>query len=258
MREFARGSREAIRQQLEQLEQDLKGLEQTRSDIESDFLRKMSRDYDIVLTSAQAQAVLYQVNGRSIVEASVAFSVLQLIEARLGEIRATVSSSESLRRYYGVAAIMRLIAVRLHERHLLDYRETWLPALEELEVENAKLINETRTLISDAPNSLTADRYAANLEIQNQIARVINDYRALLLARERIVEDRLGSAVDDAALAVNTLRTLDQAVLLFDQFSWQQDEFEALMAIESSDLIPLDNEELQENFLDISRALAGS
>lgn len=258
MRDHAPGSREAIRLEISDLEDELRQLEHDRENIERDFQLRLSRDYGIELTSEQIRSILYQINGQSIVEASVTFSVLQQVEARLGEIRETVGSQETLQRYYGVAAIMRLIAVRLHERHLLDYREAWLPTLDRFTEDNRNLIAETRGLISAATTEGARDRLRVNLGIQNQISTVLDDYRRLLLRREGFVEERLRAAASDAVLAVNTLRTLNQAIVLFDQLSWHQDEFEALMSIDNSELIPLQDEDLVDDFLDISRQLAGS
>lgn len=257
MRDHAAGSLEDIEQRLERGADRLDELRRTRAGIERDFVRAMTSAYGIELTPEQARAILYQVNGRSIVEASIAFTVLQQVERRLGEIRTAVTSNDTLRRYYGVAAVMRLVSARLHELHLRDYREVWLPTLAEFEADNAALIDETRALISEAPDAATAARYRSNLEIQEEIAGVVDRYRDLLLGRQALVEERLAAAADDATLAVNTLRTLNQAVVLFDRFAWQQAEFEALMAIENEALIPLEGDDL-EGFLDISRALAGS
>lgn len=258
LRDFARGSREDIEQRIAQLEVESSELKRKKTEMEQGFRRLLQRRYEISLSEDEVRSVLYQINGRSIVEASITFSVLQKVEQRLGQIRNAVTDDQSLRRYYGVAAIMRLISVRLHERHLIDYRQEWLPALGKFEAENDELIEQTLDLISSSSSNRLAERLQRNLDIQVQISEVVDDYRDLLLTRENLVEERLQVAIEEAQLAINTLRTLDQAVVLFEQFSRQQEEFDALMSIESSDLIPLDDAEVFENFLTISRGLEGS
>ena len=232
MRDLAPGSREALEARLADLEQEVSTLQREMRATEQDFARLLSSQYDIDLSIEQVRSVLYQINGRSIVEASVAFSVLQSVEARLGEIRVAATSQETLRRYYGVAAIMRLISVRIHELHLQDYRQTWLPSLDRFETQNMELIIETQDLIEEATSEAAINRLNANLRIQEQIERVIEDYRRILVRRQRIEEQRFEAASEDATLAVNTLRTLSQAAILFDQFSWPQDESNALMSAE--------------------------
>ena len=256
MREYAPGSREAIQSQIDQLEEELAAFERDKADIERDFVLFLDRKYQISLTREQARSILYQINGRSIVEASITFSVLQKVEKRLGEIRETVTSHETLRRYYGIAAVMRLVAVRLHEQHLLAYRQEWLPALSDFEAENTELILETQELLASATSDPAIDRLKGNLEVQEQISDVIEKYRLLLHRRERIVDERHRAAAEDATLAVNTLRTLNQAVVLYDQFTSNQNEFDALMTIQNTELIPLENKDLASDFLDISRKFA--
>ncbi|TQM92421.1 hypothetical protein [Roseinatronobacter monicus] len=257
-REFARGSREAIDLEISRLLEEMELLRVARADLEREFQELLISNYGIILTDDQVKSVLYQINGSSIVEAAVALSVLQHIENRLGEIRATVSNQDSLRRYYGVAAIMRLITVRLHERHLNDYQDVWIPALNSFESENDALINETRSLISQTRFAGPLELLQANLNIQLRVSEVANEYRALLRSRENFVAERLVASIADAEVAINTLRTLNQALIIFEQFSWNQSEFQALINIESNELIPLDEAELIDDFLSISRALAGT
>lgn len=258
MRDFAPSSREAIDQRLASLTADRERIISQRDDVERKFRNFLADQYGIQLTNDQVRAVLYQINGSSIIEASVAVSVLQQIEKRLGEIRSTVSSDTSLRRYYGVAAIMRLVSVRLHERHLIDYRDNWFPALDEFEMKNEALISQTRDRLGESQSDSKAESFRTNLNIQLRIAAVIDDYRQLLRVREQVVKDRLAMATADADLAVNTLRTLNHAIVVFEQFTWNEEEFDALMNIQNSDLIPLNEADLVDNFLEISRALAGS
>ena len=258
MRDVAPGSREAIDDELQALDAEMENLVSHREDIESDFRRRLAINFDVYLEPNQARAILYQINGRSIVEASIAHSVLQQVAERLGEIRSSVKSNASLRRYYGVAAMMRLITVRLYERHLIDYRDDWKPSIEEFVTNHSELIDETRNLIANARSQAHAESLRNNLAIQRQTAKVASDYSNLLYQRELLVKDRLDAAIADAALALNTLQTLDSATVLFDQFASNEAEFQAMMEIESSELIPLEDGDLAENFLEISRTLSGS
>ncbi len=229
-----------------------------RNRIIGEFRRRLSEQYEIDLSVEQARAILYQINGSSIAEAAISVSVLGQIEQRLAEIRTSTSNDEILRRYYGLAAALRLVAVRLHERHLIQYEQDWLPALESLDADQQQLIANTQ-IATDAEQDADRRRaYENNLTIQQAVADVIVDYRNILLERKEIVIVRLEDARGDAALAVNTLRTLENAALLFDQFSWHEDEFRSLLSIPSADLIPLDDAEVSENYLDLSRQMLGS
>ena len=258
MREFSPGSREDIDVRISKITEQIEKLRENRFKIEGEFRDFLLKNYGIMLTTDQVRAVLYQINGSSIVEAAITYSVLQSIETRLGEIRSSIANQETLRRYYGVAAIMRLIKVRLHERHLHDYSDAWIPALQSFEKENNVLILETQNLITKTRQPEALNMLRNNLIIQNRVSEVVDEYRKILMAREAIVKERLIYAISEAEVAINTLRTLDNALIIFEQFSDNEVEFQALMEVDSNQLIPLDQEEMIEDFLSISRALAGS
>lgn len=255
MREYAAGSVEAIQIEMEELEVRKDALIASRAALQRGFRQTLNETYDLDLTREQSQSLLYQINGSSIVETMVTFRVLERIEARLAEIRSTVVSDDSLRNYYGVAATMRLITVRLHQRHLSDYDDVWLPALAELEADNAALIAATIDAVEADPSEARQAAYENNLAIQRQIADVITDYRALLMARRDETYARMQEATLDAQVAVNTLRTLQSAAILFEQVTIASEEFAALTSISDAQLIPLDDQEIFENYLDISRQL---
>ena len=87
---------------------------------------------------------------------------------------------------------------------------------------------------------------------------MIDAYRQMLEERRALTERGLEVARADAAMALNTLKTLEAAVSLQSTMLWSQSEFEALRGIEPPELIPIDDEEMFQRFLDVSRELAGT
>jgi hypothetical protein len=211
----------------------------------------------VEITTEEAEAALYQVNGVTIVESAVAFEVVRKIEERLREIRQATDDDAVLRRYYAVAAVTRLLIQRLYERHLESYEEEWLPRLAEIEERNDRLMAETEGAIRTADDS-RRPIYEGNLEVQRQVDEVIDQYRAMLEEREELTRRGLAVAQADAAVALNTLKTLEAAVSLQSQMLWSREEFETLMEIAPPELIPLDDEEMFQRFLDVSRELAAT
>lgn len=255
------GSLEAVEARLAALADRIAGLEGERDAVIRGFRRELSDRYGVTLDEGQARAALYQVNGATMVESAVAAEVLTAVEARLRAIAEAQLEASVARRYYGVAAVTRLIIVRMHERHLGDYDAVWLPALAELEAENRRLIRQTRALIEgagDEPGG-EARRAAleANLAVQRRIDGVMESYRDVLTERRDLTREALGRAEADAVVAVNTLRTLESAVRLSGVMTHSLDEFRHLMAVSPPALLPLDDERTFEQFLDISRRLEG-
>ena len=252
---FAPGSIEAIEAEMAALEAQRVELERRREALLRGFAEELFARYGVEITAEEAEAALYQVNGVTIVESAVAFEVVRKIEERLREIREVTDDDAVLRRYYAVAAVTRLLIQRLYERHLDSYAEDWLPRLAEIEARNAALMAETEAAIQGA-DAQRRPVYEGNLEVQRQVAEVIAAYRQMLEERRALTERGLEVARADAAVALNTLKTLEAAVSLQAQMLWSREEFETLMEIAPPELIPLDDEEMFQRFLDVSRELA--
>lgn len=253
---FAPGSIEAIEAEMAALEAQRAELERRREALLRGFAEELFARYGVEITAEEAEAALYQVNGVTIVESAVAFEVVRKIEERLREIR-EVTDDAVLRRYYAVAAVTRLLIQRLYERHLDSYAQDWLPRLAEIEARNAALMAETEEAIQGA-DAQRRQVYEGNLEVQRQVAEVIGAYRQMLEERRARTERGLEVARADAAVALNTLKTLEAAVSLQAQMLWSREEFETLMEVAPPELIPLDDEEMFQRFLDVSRELAGT
>lgn len=254
---FAEGSIEAIDAEIAQLEAQGEELERRRAALLRDFADRLMVEYGVEISPEEAEAALYQVNGVTIVESAMAFEVVRKIEERLREIQGVTEDDSVLRRYYAVAAVTRLLVQRLYERHLQEYEEDWLPRLAEIEERNDRLMAETEAAIGEADEG-RRPLYEANLRVQQQVAEVVDAYRAMLLEREELTRKGLEVAEADAAVALNTLKTLEAAVSLQSQMLWSSSEFESLMEISPPELIPLDDEEMFQRFLDVSRELATS
>ena len=82
------------------------------------------------------------------------------------------------------------------------------------------------------------------------------DYSTLLSQRKAVIEKRLIESQKDARLAINTLKTLENAAILSEQFRISDEEFRSMVQIENADLIPLDDEEIFQRYVDISKQMA--
>ncbi|MBS8229191.1 hypothetical protein [Vannielia litorea] len=255
-REFATGSKEDLEEDIAATERNIAALEKAKRDIESAFGNALREKYDLSLSVAQIKSVLYQINGSSIVQAAITFSVLRQIETRMGEILSSTENETIQRRYYAVAAALRLVTMRLHQNHLARYEREWIPKLQDLISENNELISETEEELRDAGSSSRIQSYETNLSVQRRVSEVMMDYSTLLSQRKAVIEKRLIESQKDARLAINTLKTLENAAILSEQFRISDEEFRSMVQIENADLIPLDDEEIFQRYVDISKQMA--
>lgn len=257
-REHARGSREEIDQQITEIDEARAALVAERDALIAEFAGRLNAEYGLDVTSEQARAALTQVDGAMMVEAAIAMRVLGAMEERLREITEGGLDPAVANRYYGVAAISRLLVARMYERHLQDYDETWLPRLAEMRADHDRLMADTRAKMRVADGNLRR-QYQANLAVQERVLAALRAYGDVLARQRAATAQGLGGAVERADLALNTLRTLESAVVLSNVMSETMGEFEALTGLGMAPLLPLDDEEIFEQYLGISRALeAGS
>ncbi|WPM81642.1 hypothetical protein R5W60_17830 [Brucella pseudintermedia] len=253
MRTVPKGSREDYKQQIAKLDAEIEAVRQKRDDIIENFRERFEDEYEITLESKQAEAVLYQLNGAAIVEAVVVGKALLEVEKRLHAILTKGVDPSVARKYHGISAINRLLIVRMHERHLASYTEDWLPKLEKIERKNKREADEIKKVLRNAKSASNEAVSRANLKLREKMADIIVSYRNILLARQKTTTKAHEAAMEDAQVALQTLKALETAGELGVLYGESTAEFNALMQIKAPDLMPLDDESVLEQFIDISR-----
>lgn len=253
-REYEQGSIEDLDQKLAKLDAALAQLGEDRERAVMEFAREMHELYDIEMTSAQAKAFLYAVNGGLMVEAAVVLQALGDVERQLADVMKEEIGVDARRTYIGVASVTRLIHARLLQRHLAAYDGDWLPRLEEMRAETEAHLARTRRDLEVAKDHNAQQVYESNMEVQNRILRVIERYETMLGHRRALTSDALGLARERADAAVNTLITLEIAASVSSVMSEAASQYENVMSVDLPELELLDPEELEAMF-DISRRL---
>ena len=241
------------------VETRIRDLENRRMTLISDFRRYMNRELSMELTARQSESLLYQVNGKDLVDAIAAARVLTEIEEHVRDVtaRAAPDISRTVQlRYYRLALIVRLTIMRLVERHLQNYDEKYLPALAELAADNDRLRTENLHLLAEVDDS-EQDRLKIEHVVRAlDVARSAIDLYSHVLERNR---DRSVRMLEDARRSVNlaqaTLRTLEHVVKVQDVAGGALEGFDGLSELKAPDLLPLDDEALYESFVEISRSL---
>jgi len=257
-REHVPGSLEDIRARLAEVESDIDTNDERRARAVSDFANELRSDYGIELNDNEAAAVLFGVNGELIVESAVVLNVMVEIEHQLQAKYDSDISQETARNYYGIAAVTRMIHFRMLTRHVEDYESKWFRGLDQINEEATELLLEARRQL-DNPELQNSNRliYENNKRTNERIIDIIEVYRVWLEKWRDRARDDQKLAEESYNAAKHTLFTLgllnELQGLSFDFYG----DFQALDSIDMPELIPLDDKELFEDFLDISRQLAG-
>ena len=215
----------------------------------------MREVYDWRIDERQATVLLYQANGESIVQAAEVVRIVTKMEAMLAEIRKQTSNPENLRKYYGMAVMTRLMVLLMYDAHISDYYQKWFPALEKREVANSGLMAETTELMQNKMPKAASDQLKRNWSIQKNTSAAIGKYKTVLLQRLNRTKEARDAVSMEAELALNTFKTLDDAIGFANDvaaFNYDQD---ALTALLPSDLVPLHDDDLSPLYMEISQEL---
>ena len=239
----------------------IRELEAQREELVHTLRESLENEFGMSLELKHCESLLYQANGEDLLGAIAVARSLTEIE---GQIRAVlVKSNEDYfstkvrLKYYGLAVIVRLTIERLTEKHLRNYDEKYLPALAELVDDNNRIRRENRQLLGELK-----DHRHDRVKLEHSIraldrARVaIDKYRGILKRKRNAVNRMLKDAAREAKMARSMLRTMEHVMSVGAVASRALEEFNALAELSAGDLLPLDDEKLYNEYLDISRSLA--
>gem|GEM_PF-5461042 len=244
-----------IGEQISQGEKRAEMLESSRGEVLRAFCLEMREVYDWEIEERQATVLLYQANGESIVQAAEVVRIVTKLEAMLGEIRKQTSNPENLRKYYGMAVMTRLMVLLMYEAHISDYGEKWFPALAKREESNSALMTETAGLMKSKMSQAASDQFKRNCLIQKNTSAAIAKYKLVLLQRLNRTKEARNAVAIEAELALNTFKTLDDAMgFASDVAAFNYDQA-ALTALMPSDLVPLHDDDLAPLYMEISQEL---
>ena len=251
---------EDIEDQIRDLQAKTAEQERKRDELFEGFRELVREEFGLELERSNIEALLYQVNGADLVDGIVVAEILTRVEAHIRNIMAEatgVAAPEVRLQYYGFALIVRLVVERLHARHLENYDTLYLIALDELERENQETLRENESTLAevkaDEHRRMTVE---TNLRVLGMVKRAIVVYRELLEKHRKKTAYMLREAHKDALVARGTLRTLEVVMNVEHVASKALAEFAALSEVSSPDLLPLDDQELYSQFLDISKKLS--
>ena len=245
---------------VDDVETKIRELEAQREELIHTLRESLENEFGMSLEMKHCESLLYQANGEDLLGAIAAARSLTEIERHIRSVLVKSNEDFSTKvrlKYYGLALIVRLTIERLTEKHLRNYDEKYLPALAELLDDNSRIRRENRRLLGELKDQ-PRDRVKLEHNIRSlDRARVaIDKYRVTLKGKRDAVSRMLKDAAREAKVARSTLRTLEHVMSVGDVASRALEEFNALSELTATDLLPLDDEELYNDYLDISRSLA--
>ena len=252
--EFYKKDREAFQKEAVALEEEIATIREAQDVLLDDMLRT-ARASGLEVDERQMTFLLHTVSGSDLLDLSAVFqNVRELNQLLEGLVREDPEDTEAARRYYGIHVVLLRTLRQAHE-DVLDRLDTrYLPRVEELTLENEALQEETKKLLRFAePSQRELLRSSRDTQrVTEQALEVYEDY--LRSIRDRVYEARkeLQQRID---VAWNAYQTIRIAATLADEMSAAVQDLQTLRSLEVPDLLPLQEEALQQKFLELSEQL---
>lgn len=206
------------------------------------------------LDSDQLEAMMSSVVGDDIVTMSVVFSAIKDMTTQLAEL--TQSSGEDLahaKKYYGMVVVLHRIMAHMQASFIADVDETYLPKLTQYRNDAQSNIEESRDLISAGGNEATLEN---NIESNKLTIRVIELYADMIEGQRDKVAAAHEVTVREMKVADNTYRTVSLSSSVVSMIREGANTFDQLISLQMPDIREFQNEEVREEFRNLTERLA--
>ena len=237
------------------LAREIDEYQQARSDL-IDKVRTRLADYGLSLSNSQVNVLLSRVDAEDILSMTIVFSVISEMTRQFSE--ATADSGENLviaKKYYGFHVVLLELQLYIQEHYINRLQNVYINNTHQIIDQNTELISKTTRL---SENAIGAHRnlYQRNLKAQKYTLDVANLYARILTMDLNKVQQAHKKVQKNHQLAINTFETVSVSADLATQMSENRQLFDEIMALQTPELIPFENLQMQHEFEVLSVQIA--
>jgi hypothetical protein len=214
--------------------------------------------YGLSLDTDQVKVLLSRVDADDIIGMTTSFSVIAKLTQQFSE--ATLESGENLqiaRNYYFMHVILLELQMHIQRNYIDRLKNVYLVKLGKLKRENGTLITETKSLVGSSKGShkKVAEQ---NLKSQQFTRKVLVLYEEILRKDLYKIQNGLKKVNDNYLVALNTYKTVNVSADLAVLMAGNNNLFNEVMSLQTPELIPFENLEIQDAFETLSLQLSDS
>ncbi len=215
-------------------------------------------EYGLSLNTDQVKVLLSRVDADDIIGMTTSFSVIAELTQQFSE--ATLASGENLqiaKNYYFMHVILLELQMHIQRNYIDRLRNVYLVKLGNLKRENGSLIFKTKSLVSSSEGSYQKI-YEQNLKSQQFTRKVLVLYEKILRKDLKKIENGLKKVNDNYLVALNTYETVNVSADLAALMAGNNNLFNEVMSLQTPELIPFENLQIQDAFETLSLQLSDS
>ncbi len=215
-------------------------------------------EYGLSLNIDQVKVLLSRVDADDIIGMTTSFSVIAELTQQFSE--ATLASGEDLqiaKNYYFMHVILLELQMHIQRNYIDRLRNVYLVKLGNLKRENGSLVFKTKSLVSSSEGSYQ-NIYEQNLKSQQFTRKVLVLYEKILRKDLKKIENGLKKVNDNYLVALNTYETVNVSADLAALMAGNNNLFNEVMSLQTPELIPFENLQIQDAFETLSLQLSDS
>ena len=204
------------------------------------------------LSSDQVDLLLSNVDGGDIIKMVSVLNLLNEITARLTTIlQESHESLQAARKYYAIYLLSMDLTVHIYQQYIDKVDKTYLPRLAKIIDETKSLLIESRHFMKSA-NEQRGKIYRQNIRAQEMTLKAADLYRKNLIRQKQKIAKARKIAQKNLLLARNTYKTVSLSSELYAIMKENENLFSKLMTVQTPELIPFQNLELQQKYNEIT------
>ena len=204
------------------------------------------------LSSDQVDLLLSNVDGGDIIRMVSVLNLLNEITARLTAIlQESHESLQAARKYYAIYLLSMDLTVHIYQQYIDKVDKTYLPRLTKIIDETKSLLIESKHFMKSA-NEQRGKIYRQNIRAQEMTLKAADLYRKNLIRQKQKIAKARKIAQKNLLLARNTYKTVSLSSELYAIMKENENLFSKLMTVQTPELIPFQNLELQQKYNEIT------
>ena len=228
-----------------------KSMESIKNGLQERFL-----SVGIDLSSDELNIILSKVYGDDIIQMSVVIGLLNQITIQLMTLMQENDEELSYsKRYYGVFMVTLQVVLYTQQRYIKKVSYNFIPKIKNIINNSKSQREETKLLYKADKNKNHKKIYKKNYQIHNFNIEVANLYlKELIILKSKLIKGQ-NITKDNLKLAKNTYDTVSLSTELSMLINENKNIFNSVMKIQMPELIPFENKEIQNKYIELTNKM---
>jgi|TARA_B110000240_G_scaffold101272_1_gene114680 tetratricopeptide (TPR) repeat protein len=251
-------SKNDIKKEITKIEQLISKAYKLIDEYEFDLKGKLNA-LGIEVTRAQIRVMTTRVDGDELARSFAIFDVTRQISTTLGElVKQNSFSASTTVKYYGTYVILSEILSYSQREYIRKIEKIYRPALFNIKNDIQDAIDFAEQSIKSAKSNKNKNILKSNIKSNELFLMVLKQYDDILEEQEKALGRALEITTEQITVAYSTYDTAANSANLVNLINETQDTFNRILDMQLPEIIPFENIELENKFIEISAQILKS